>query len=161
MLTTEREKEEKRFLESTDASPVSCSMLTHPTELMLTAFAIEALLKALWLRKGNKLVEGGHYKRMPCERKRFHNLGALCHDTSVDLTDDEKYVLGILSDTGRFHGRYSIARRATEMHNGFLWSWQYDKVTGELVTRLWRSLGHSLKTVPIGGLPLSCPAPKS
>jgi hypothetical protein len=156
VLTRERNAEDARILNSTDATPVSVAILTLPAELMLTAFAIEALLKALWLKKGNKLVHQGKYTPLPCEQKRqFHNLAALCDNVGFILREGERIVLDILSSTGRFKGRYPIARRSVDMRSIFFWSHDYDKVTGELVTRLWRTLGISLDEVPIGGLPIS------
>ena len=155
ILTQERDKERCRVLKSADATPVSVALLTLPAELMLTAFGIEALVKALWLKNGNTLVSHGQYRPMPCEKKKkWHDLVALCKDAGFDLKEGEKEVLDILSNAGRYRGRYPVARRNSDMRDIFFWSVDYDRIAGELITRLWRTLGISLNQVPIGGLPI-------
>ena len=72
ILRQEREKERNRFLATKPghAGPVSVAIGTDSAERLLTAFGLETLLKAVWLRAGNTLVADGKYVGLPCERRQ-------------------------------------------------------------------------------------------
>src|SRR5665213_1170764 len=74
ILRHEREKERERVLTAeTPVGLVSVALGTAGAERLLTAFALEALLKAVWLKTGHNLVAAGKYIGLPCERKGWHN----------------------------------------------------------------------------------------
>ncbi len=156
ILSQERQKETERVLgSSTPVQTVSLAMRTDGVERLLTAFALEALLKAVWLSKGNTLINQGRYTGLPCEKKKkpqWHNLPAICDDAEMVLKGSERHILTRLSDVARYQGRYPIARGWEQMDPVFYWSEDWDVTVGKLVTRLWRSLGLSLDGTPIGGL---------
>ena len=119
----------------------------------MTAFGLEALLKAVWLKKGNILVVDGRYIGLPCEnkKKKWHNLVAICDDVGVILEPSERHILRNLSDVGRYQGRYPVALHWEHMEPIFYWSFEWDTTIGRLITKLWRTLGIPIRGVPIGG----------
>lgn len=155
ILRQERQKETDRVMRSPKpVGIVSVAIGTDGVERLLTAFALEALLKAVWVSKGNRLVREGRYIGLPCENKKkpkWHNLLAMCDDAEIDLQDSERNILARLSDVARYQGRYPIALRWEQMEPIFYWSEEWDEVIGKLVTKLWKSLGISIRGVPIGG----------
>jgi hypothetical protein len=140
-----------------DSGPISVAIGTDQVELLLTSFGLEALLKAVWLKAGNAIVADGKYVGLPCERqrKRWHDLVAICDDVGVRLSKSQRHILKVLSDVGRYHGRYPIARHWEQMGPIFCWSEEWDITIGQLITRLWRQLGYTTSEVPIGGAALS------
>src|SRR5437868_4524341 len=48
-------------------------LLTVWTEVMIAGFAVECLIKAVWLKKGNELVQKGKYVGV-CRKEPFHQL---------------------------------------------------------------------------------------
>ncbi len=48
-----------------DSAPAPDLWRLHPPELMLSGMAIECLLKALWVKRGNELAREGGYVRVP------------------------------------------------------------------------------------------------
>jgi hypothetical protein len=156
VLRREQENEERRVLEaSTAAGVVSVALNTGGAQRLLTAFALEALLKAVWLKSGRELVRDGRYAGLPCEqKKKWHDLAAICDDAGVSLTPSEREVLLRLSDCSRYQGRYPVSRHWENMEPIFYWSSEWDVAIGRLVTRAWKSLGIPIRGVPIGGAPL-------
>ena len=82
-------------------------------EAMLLGFAIECLLKAIYIKGGNTLVKQGSYAHIP--RANDHDLIQLADAAGVCLTTREKLVLGKLTPFIKFAGRYPIATKANEM----------------------------------------------
>jgi hypothetical protein len=80
---------------------------------MLLGYAIECVLKALWLRQGNKLVREGKYRGVTGAGD--HNLLSLAEVAGFESTAIEADVLRRLSNFIRFAGRYPIAKTAYEM----------------------------------------------
>ena len=90
-------------------------------ELMLKGFAVENLLKALWLKRGNKLAVGGKY--VGVNGATDHNLLQLADTVGFLLNDKAKDVLKRLSIIMTFSGRYPIPRnwsdrRIQKLHGG-------------------------------------------
>jgi len=81
-------------------------------ELMLVGFAIENLLKSLWLAKGGKLYEAGKLKPWGLKAK-FHDLPAIANHVGWDLLEGEKHDLGMLSRIMTGAGRYPFERDTT------------------------------------------------
>lgn len=75
--------------------------------LLLRAFGMECLFKALWLARGGYLTDAGHYIGIPGVGQ--HDLCALAKKLSFSLTREERDVLERLTVFGEF-GRYPIAR---------------------------------------------------
>lgn len=133
----------------------SVALNTDSAQRLLTGFAVEALIKAGWLKKGNTLTVDGRYIGMPCEQKRnWHSLSKLCDDADIALTSPEREILGKLSDCIKYQGRYPVARHWEHMEPIFYWSYKWDLAIARLVTRLWRQLEIPLRGIPIGGASL-------
>lgn len=90
-------------------------------ELMLRALSLECLLKALWLKQGNKIAEDGEYKGV--KGAGDHDLLQLAAVVGLKLDKTEKDVLKRLSKIMTSNGRYPIpknwkAGRIQEWHGG-------------------------------------------
>jgi hypothetical protein len=80
---------------------------------MLLGYALECTFKALWLRNGNSLVQGGKYVGLPGTQD--HNLVQLAKASGFVATANELNVLQRLSKFARFAGRYPVAKTTAEM----------------------------------------------
>jgi len=80
---------------------------------MLLGYAIECILKGLWLKQGNKLVWEGKYRGV--SGAQDHNLLRLAQVAGFETTATEAEVLRHISKFIRFAGRYPIAKTADEM----------------------------------------------
>src|SRR5262245_66027408 len=90
------------------------------TELMITAFGIECLIKAIWIKQGNQLVRDGKYR--PMTKNEGHQLVRLCGVAGIPLDSREEDVLKRISGIARTIGRYPIAKKANEIATGCSWS---------------------------------------
>jgi hypothetical protein len=83
----------------------------HDVIVMLRAMAIECLLKALWLKSGNKLAKNGKY--CPIPNAKDHDLlslyNAIADNYQITLTKGEKDFINRLSGNITA-GRYPIQR---------------------------------------------------
>jgi len=77
-------------------------------ELMLTGFAAECLLKAVWIKRGNKLAVGGKY--VGVKGAADHALLQLADAVGLDLDRNARDVLKRLSIIMTSGGRYPIPR---------------------------------------------------
>jgi hypothetical protein len=109
-------------------------ILTFWTELMLAAFGIECLIKAIWLTQGHRLARNGKY--YPMMAKQGHRLEKLCVVAGIVLSQREKQVLVELSDIAGSIGRYPIPSRARHTTAALYWSSRNDPVIENLVVRL-------------------------
>lgn len=82
-------------------------------EAMLLGFAIECLLKAIYIKGENTLVKQGRYAHIP--HAADHDLIQLAVAAKVSLTKVEKVVLRKLTPFILFAGRYPIAMDANAM----------------------------------------------
>ncbi len=90
-------------------------------ELMLRGFAVECMLKALWLKRGNKLAVGGKY--VGIKGAANHNLLQLSDKVGLHVNERERDVLKRLSNIMISTGRYPIptdwsARRIQKLRGG-------------------------------------------
>ncbi len=76
-------------------------------------YAVECGLKALWFRKGNKLLRSGGYKGVT--GAKAHDLVQLAQAAGFIPTTTETAALRRLSKFSRFAGRYPVARTMDEM----------------------------------------------
>jgi hypothetical protein len=83
-----------------------------PIDLMLRGFAVECLLKAIWVKKGNLLTRGG---RLVPIQAGAHDLVQIAHRVGFRLTAREKDVLRRLSHFATYAGRYPVPTRAADM----------------------------------------------
>src|SRR5438552_15565842 len=67
VLNRERERVEKSLKSKPYPHPSPMENRTFWVELMLAAFGIECLIKAIWLKQGRQLVHDGKYIPMPGE----------------------------------------------------------------------------------------------
>lgn len=89
--------------DDSDGMPMSLAV-----SAMLFGYAVECALKGAWVRKGNHLIEGGKYKRIPGTAD--HNLVDLANAVGLSLTDRERNVLKRLSQFALFAGRYPVGK---------------------------------------------------
>jgi len=89
--------------------------LTLCVRAMLMGYAIECALKALWVKKGNKVVDVKKGKYVGVGKSQHHELVQLSHAVGFSLTMTETDVLYRLSKFVRFAGRYPVAKRPDEM----------------------------------------------
>jgi hypothetical protein len=84
-----------------------------PVELMLIGMAIECLLKAVWIKRGNDIVKNGTYVGVPGAAD--HDLLQLASAIKCSLDDREKHVLLRLSHFIQYGGRYPIPKRSDHL----------------------------------------------
>ncbi len=70
-------------------------LLTTWTELMLAAFGIECLIKAIWVKHGHSLARYGKY--IPMLPNEGHQLVPLCRVAGIALDAREKHALERIS----------------------------------------------------------------
>ena len=116
--------------------------LTTWTEVMVAGFAVECLIKAVWLKNGNELIRGGEY--VAILRKEGYWLVPLCDRFGIPLSSAERRSLRRLSLIIRGIGRYPILRKAIEADRaGIRWASSDDDVIASLVEGLKRILSDS------------------
>jgi len=72
---------------------------------MLKAYSLECIFKAIWLNKGNKLVENGKL----IAQFKTHDLSELSRTVGIcDLNENEKDLLKYFSQYSIVYGRYPI-----------------------------------------------------
>lgn len=76
-------------------------------QAMLLGYAIENLLKGIWIKAGNSMTADGRLNRVPSVGD--HDLRGLAKAAGVTLSHDEEAVLGKLTAFVKFAGRYPIA----------------------------------------------------
>jgi hypothetical protein len=111
VLRTVRQTVDSSQLKVGDALPDEARL--HPPELMLRGMAIENLMKAVWLRRGNQLVTSGSYLGVP--GAGAHDLLQLADVLQLSLTPDERHLLKRLSHFIEYAGRYPIPKRADKL----------------------------------------------
>jgi len=107
-------------------------MLTVWTEVMLAGFAVECLIKAVWLKTGNELVRDGEYKGIL--RNERHQLVPLCDRIGIPLSSTERRSLHGLSRIILGVGRYPIPRKPSEA--AISWGSKDNSVVSTFVERL-------------------------
>ena len=80
---------------------------------MLQGFAIECLLKCLWVVRGNAVAEDGEYKIETIKREN-HDLVKIAEGVGFALSKEESAALAKLSGFARSFGRYPIAKKWQE-----------------------------------------------
>ena len=133
ILMHERERE-RANLRGSGVAPME--MLTVGIEPMLMSFAIECLVKALWIKKGNEIARNGKY--IPIIKNEGHRLVPLCDAVGIHMNSRERDTLQRISAIARTIGRYPIALHASEPYGD--WSSQDDHVIENFVLRLKRDL---------------------
>lgn len=81
----------------------------HLADLMLRGFAVECLLKALWVKRGGTVCVGGRY--VGIKGAADHNLVELSDVNQLSFTPDKRNVLKRLSIFMTAAGRYPVAAR--------------------------------------------------
>ncbi len=85
---------------------------TQPSELMLKGYALECLLKALWVKRGNKLALNGILQRV--KGAAAHDLVQLSQKVGLAISPAEQDVLKRLSLFTTSVGRYPIPTHWTQ-----------------------------------------------
>ncbi len=136
ILNRERERVEKTPFKP---GPSPIERRTFWVELMLDAFGIECLIKAIWLKQGHQLVRDGKYVPMPGEGG--HRLEKLCRTARIPLNQREEETIARLSDIAGSIARYPIPRRAPKSTGALGWSEPGDyEIIENLIARLEREL---------------------
>jgi hypothetical protein len=131
ILTRERERVEPTL----KPGPAPIEILTFWIELMLAAFGIECLIKAIWLTQGHQLARNGKYVGMMSNEG--HRLEKLCRKAEIVLNEREKEVLTRISNIAGSIGRYPIPSRAPQTTGALGWSSPVDDdIIGNLIVRL-------------------------
>ena len=128
--------------------------------VMLYGNVVECLLKGLYLRRGNLLIEehkseeGDETKLKFTQRHGNHDLVAIARDPNVrfELSEDERALLQRLRVYIRYAGRYpvplkwdeskQVLRTGTgkEISRSILWSDGYKRPLDAIITRLFDEL---------------------
>ena len=90
-------------------APTPPERMTLSTELMLRGYAIECLLKGIWVSQGNQIVKNGKYIGVTGANQ--HNLIELSNKVSLRLTNQEKGILTRLTNCVTGFGRYPIQKK--------------------------------------------------
>jgi hypothetical protein len=93
--------------------PLPNARRLHPAELMLDGMAIECLLNAPWVKRGQKLAKDGAYVRVPGTGP--HDLVQLAGVLQLPLSDLEKDVLRRLSHFIEYGGRHPVSKDAEKL----------------------------------------------
>ena len=112
----------------------SDELLMPWTELMLTAFGIECLIKAIWVKRGHQLARDGKY--IPMIQNERHQLVKLCRVAEIPIDARETDALERITDIAGTIGRYPIARRASQIATGCSWSSEDLDIIENLILRL-------------------------
>jgi hypothetical protein len=80
---------------------------------MLDGMAIECLLKAVWVKRGNKLAKDGKYLEVP--GAGAHDLVQLAGAIKLTLSNLEKDTLRRLSHFIEYGGRYPLPKEAEKL----------------------------------------------
>jgi hypothetical protein len=111
-------------------------------EIMLTAFGIECLIKAIWIKQGNQLARNGKY--IPITKNEKHQLVELCGAIGFKLSERETDALERMSDIAGSIGRYPISRRARQ-NKSLSWGSQDDDIIENVIVKLRRGFGSPLR----------------
>ena len=91
-------------------------MDTHySTYALLLGYAIECILKGIWVKNGNALVEKGRLKDKAIPNAGDHQLGQIARSVGVHVSGEELKVLDRLSAFIEFAGRYPIPVKASDL----------------------------------------------
>lgn len=82
-------------------------------ELMLKGMALECLLKALWVKQGNRFVQAGAFA--PVSGAGAHDLRQLAQAVPLSSTPHESDLLGRLSHFIEYGGRYPIPKKSLKL----------------------------------------------
>ncbi len=101
-------------LESESAPPDSdvAHLRILPPELMLRGLAVEVYFKAIWTKRGNKLVSNSRYTEVPGAGS--HDLVQLADVLGLQFTAIQRNLLVRLSAYIEYLGRYPIPKRAEQ-----------------------------------------------
>jgi hypothetical protein len=84
-------------------------------ELMLRGYAIECLLKGLWVIKGNKLCENGEFYKIPDTGN--HELLQLAKANKIRVTKSQRDLLVFLTEYVKTFGRYPVPTKCQGKNN--------------------------------------------
>ena len=73
-------------------------------KIMIRAFALECLIKALWLKNGNILYQGEKY--VGIDGMKLHHLSKMFEAVGIILSDEKRNLLDRLSAVSVADGRY-------------------------------------------------------
>jgi len=107
VLKKQRDEFDESQLKIGDSEPDEIKVLFP--ELMLRGFAIECLLKSIWLKNGGKLTANGEYKGIPGANS--HDLLQLSDANKISFTKTQRDVLKRLSLIMVSSGRYPISKK--------------------------------------------------
>ena len=86
-------------------------------KIMLRGFAVECLIKAIWLKEGNKLCIDGRY--LGVDRIKNQKLHEMISKLRISISKTERNVLRILSAVATSGGRYPVFVRYDSLEKDF------------------------------------------
>jgi hypothetical protein len=98
--------------------------MIHPPEMMLRGFALECLLKGLWVSQSKSLYKDGQYQRVKDVNGhdvQDHDLRGLADAIGFPLNPEQRYVLERLTAYTTVIGRYPLPKRP-EQQQVFRWT---------------------------------------
>jgi len=84
---------------------------------MLIGFAIECLIKAVWLKDGNKLCSEGKF--IGIEGIKNHKIHEMISKIGLTISQDERTVLKILGAVATSGGRYPVFTKYDSLEKDF------------------------------------------
>jgi len=105
-------KETRNFAADDPNWEVVQRSLLEPTVSLLVAYAIENFLKGAWAHQNHAKVASASKLPVELTKDSGHNLNQLCDDIGIVLTPAEREALRVLSEFGRWRGRYNTDKTA-------------------------------------------------
>lgn len=125
----------KRVLSTLKPGRAPDIVITGWTRIMLAAFGIECLIKAIWVKHGHQLARDGKYVGMT-NKEKPHELVKLCDIAGIPLNERETNALQRMSDIAKSIGRYPIGRTAEIGSRAGVWSSTDDGIIENFIARL-------------------------
>jgi hypothetical protein len=113
ILRREREREWRLHKGRSGGYVCPPEYFTEEVEWMLQAFAIECLLKGLFVKGGHEIVKNGKYKGVP--NAGDHDLVNLAKEIMGTMSKEHNNVLRKLGLIGKTVGRYPIPKKRSKL----------------------------------------------
>ncbi len=112
ILKAQRDKAIVEYFKAKPDQEILLGLRILSPELMLRGYALECLLKGIWIKRGNSLIRNGRYCKIP--NAGDHDLIQLMEINNIGTDEPRKYVLKRLSYYVKSGGRYPVPVRWTD-----------------------------------------------
>jgi hypothetical protein len=130
-----RQQEAVNVDEIRTGDPVPDEGRVGAVEKMLRGFAVECLLKGLWVKQGHELASGGKFVGVSGVKDQ-HDLRQLAKAVDFTINDDQKDLFKRLSAYIKFVGRYPIPTQGGGDYGAWWRSPTDDQMLEDIVTEL-------------------------